>query len=46
MARVGGAALVNSKVEISDAAKKRAAGNPEEGRRRVRVKRSEARSER
>jgi hypothetical protein len=46
MARVAGAALVNNKVEISDAAKKKAAVNLEEGRRRVQVKRGEARSDR
>ena len=46
MAKVAGAAAVNNKVEISDAAKKKAAGNLEEGRRRVQVKRSDARSER
>lgn len=46
MARVAGAAVVNNKVEISDAAKQKASGNLEEGRRRVQVKRSEIRSER
>jgi hypothetical protein len=44
MAKTAGAGGVNNKVEISDAAKKKAAGNLEEGRRRVQVKRGDARS--
>ena len=44
MAKVAGAAAVNNKVEVSDAAKKNAAGNLEEGRRRAQVKRGDARS--
>jgi hypothetical protein len=44
MAKVAGAVAVNNKVEVSDAAKKAAAGNLEEGRRRVQVKRGDARS--
>jgi osmotically-inducible protein OsmY len=46
MARTAGAAAVNNKVEVSEAAKEKAAGNLETGRRRVQVKRGEARSER
>jgi hypothetical protein len=45
-AKVAGAGVVNNKVEISEAAKQKAAGNLEEGRRRVQVKRSDVRSER
>ncbi|HTP34554.1 MAG TPA: BON domain-containing protein [Candidatus Acidoferrales bacterium] len=45
MAKVAGAVAVNNKVVVSDAAKQKAAGNLEEGRRRVQVKRSEARSQ-
>ena len=44
MAKVAGAVVVNSKVEVSDSAKKASAGNLEEGRRRVQVKRGDARS--
>jgi hypothetical protein len=46
MAKVAGAAVVNNKVEVSDAAKKQAAGNLAEGRRRVQVKRGDTRSDR
>ena len=46
MARVAGATSVNNKVEVSEAAKNKAAGNLAEGRRRVQVKRGDARSER
>jgi hypothetical protein len=46
MAKVAGAAVVNNKVEVSDAAKNKASGNLAEGRRRVQVKRGDARSER
>jgi len=46
MAKTAGAVAVSNKVEISDAAKKKAAANLEEGRRRVQVKRSEARDQR
>jgi hypothetical protein len=45
MARTAGATAVNNKVEVSDAARKKAAGNLEEGRRRVQVKRGDARSD-
>jgi len=46
MARTAGAVAVNNKVEVSDAAKKKAAGNLEEGRRRVQVKRGDTRDDR
>jgi len=46
MAKTAGATAVNNKVEISEAAKQKAAGNLTEGRRRVQVKRSDPRSER
>jgi hypothetical protein len=45
MARTAGAAMVNNKVEISEAAREKAAGNLEEGRRRVQVKRGDPRSD-
>lgn len=45
MARTAGAVAVNNHVRISDAAKQKAAGNLEEGRRRVQVKRGDERSE-
>jgi len=45
MARTAGAAVVDNRVEVSQAAKDKAAGNLEEGRRRVQVKRGDARSE-
>jgi hypothetical protein len=44
MARTAGA-TVNNHVQISDAARAKAAGNLEKGRRRVQVKRGEARSD-
>jgi hypothetical protein len=43
MAKTAGAVAVDNKVQISDAAKKKAAGNLEEGRRRAQVKRGDAR---
>jgi hypothetical protein len=46
MCRTAGAAAVNNRVQISDAAKQKAAGNLEQGRRRVQVSRGDARSER
>jgi hypothetical protein len=46
MAKTAGAVAVNNKVQISDAAKKRAAGNLEEGRRRAQVKRGDNRDAR
>jgi hypothetical protein len=45
MARTGGAVAVNNHVQISDAAKQKAAGNLEKGRRRAQVKRGDARSD-
>jgi osmotically-inducible protein OsmY len=46
MARTAGAAAVNNRVQVSGAAKEKAAGNLATGRRRVQVKRGDARSER
>jgi hypothetical protein len=46
MCKTAGAAAVNNRVQISDAAKQKAAGNLEQGRRRVQVSRGDARSER
>jgi hypothetical protein len=43
MAKAAGALAVDNKVEVSDAAKKQAASNLEEGRRRAQVKRGDAR---
>ena len=45
MCKTAGAAAVNNRVQVSDAAKQKAAGNLEAGRRRVQVKRGDARSE-
>ena len=45
MARTAGAAAVNNRVQVSDAAKQKAANNLETGRRRAQVKRGEARSD-
>jgi hypothetical protein len=45
MARTAGAVTVSNHVQISDAAKAKAAGNLEKGRRRVQVKRGEDRSD-
>ncbi len=45
MAKTAGALAVNNHVEVSEAAKQKAAGNLEEGRRRVQVKRGESRSQ-
>ncbi|SPE29226.1 conserved exported hypothetical protein [Candidatus Sulfopaludibacter sp. SbA3] len=45
MAKTGGALAVNNHVQISDAAKKKAADNLEQGRRRVQVKRGDSRSQ-
>ena len=45
MAKTAGATTVNNKVEVSEAARKQAAGNLEEGRRRVQVKRGDSRTE-
>jgi hypothetical protein len=43
MAKSAGALAVDNKVQVSDAAKKQAASNLEEGRRRAQVKRGDAR---
>ena len=45
MAKTAGAVAVNNHVQISDAAKQKAAANLEQGRRRVQVKRGDARSD-
>ena len=45
MAKTAGAVAVNNKVEISEAAKEKAAGNLETGRRRAQIKRSDPRSQ-
>ncbi len=45
MAKSAGALAVNNHVEVSEAAKQKAAGNLEEGRRRVQVKRGDSRSQ-
>ncbi len=46
MCKTAGAVAVNNRVQVSDAAKQKAAGNLEQGRRRVQVKRGDMRSER
>ena len=46
MSKTAGAVAVNNRVQVSDAAKRKAAGNLEQGRRRAQVKRGEVRSER
>ena len=46
MCKTAGAAAVNNRVKVSDAAKQKAAGNLADGRRRVQVKREDTRSER
>jgi len=45
LAKTAGAIAVNNHIQISDAAKQKAAHNLEAGRRRVQVKRGDARSE-
>jgi hypothetical protein len=45
MCKTAGAVAVNNRVQVSDLAKQKAAGNLEAGRRRVQVKRGEARSQ-
>lgn len=44
MAKTGGALAVNNHVQVSDAGKKKASDNLEKGRRRVQIKRGDARS--
>jgi BON domain len=46
MAKTAGAVAVDNKVQVSEAAKARAAGNLEQGRRRAQVKRGEVRDNR
>lgn len=45
LAKTGGATMVNNQIQISDAARKKASDNLEKGRRRVQVKRGDARSD-
>jgi len=45
MAKTAGAQVVNNRIQISEAARQKAAGNLEQGRRRAQIKRTEARSE-
>ncbi|MCU1237841.1 MAG: hypothetical protein JWP63_5808 [Candidatus Solibacter sp.] len=45
MSRTAGAVMVDNRVEVSQAAKDKAAGNLDEGRRRVQVKRGDSRSD-
>lgn len=46
MAKTAGAKQVNNRIVVSDAAKQKAAGNLEEGRRRAQVKRGDTRDDR
>ena len=46
MGKTAGAVAVNNRVQVSDAAKDKAAGNLEKGRRRAQIKREDARTER
>ena len=45
LAKTGGAVAVNNHIQISDAAKQKAADNLDQGRRRAQVKRGDARSD-
>jgi BON domain len=45
MAKTGGAVAVNNHIQVSDAAKQKAAANLENGRRRAQVKRGDSRSD-
>jgi hypothetical protein len=45
MAKTAGALAVNNHVRVSDAARQKAAGNLEDGRRRVQIKRGDARGD-
>ena len=45
LAKTGGALAVNNHIQISDAAREKAAANLEKGRRRVQIKRGDARSD-
>jgi len=46
MCKTAGAAAVNNRVQVSESARQKAAGNLEQGRRRAQVTRGDARSER
>jgi hypothetical protein len=45
LAKTGGALGVNNHIQVSDAAKEKAAANLEKGRRRAQIKRGDARSD-
>ena len=45
LAKTGGALAVNNHIQVSDAARQKAAANLEKGRRRVQIKRGDARSD-
>ena len=45
LAKNAGAVAVNNRIEVSEAARAKAAGNLEQGRRRVQVSRGEPRSQ-
>jgi hypothetical protein len=45
LAKTGGAAAVNNRIQVSDAARQKAAGNLEQGRRRAQVQRGDPRSD-
>jgi len=45
MAKSAGALVVNNRIQISDAARQKAAGNLEQGRRRAQLKRTDARTD-
>jgi hypothetical protein len=45
LSKTGGAAAVNNRIQIDEAARAKAAGNLEQGRRRVQIKRGDDRSE-
>ena len=45
LAKTGGALAVNNHIQVSDAAKQKAAANLEKGRRRAQIKRGDARSD-
>lgn len=45
LAKTGGALAVNNHIQVSDAAREKAAANLEKGRRRVQIKRGDARSD-
>jgi hypothetical protein len=45
LAKSGGAIAVNNRIQISDAARQKAAGNLEQGRRRAQIKRGDPRTE-